>query len=124
MNYRAGWGFLILTNMLPNQGTGTFVLHMRAFDIDGQSSALGFRVITAQNSSASEPFGAIDTPGQGETIAGSSYANFGWVLSRVRYADPPHGGSVVVYVDGVAVGSPTGWAARSDLSARSPDIRV
>lgn len=120
MNYRAGWGFLILTNMLPNQGTGTFVLHMRAFDIDGQSSALGFRVITAQNSSASEPFGAIDTPGQGETIAGSSYANFGWVLSRVRYADPPHGGSVVVYVDGVAVGSPTGWAPRSDLSATFP----
>ena len=37
INYRAGWGFLILTNMLPNQGTGTFVLHMRAFDIEGQS---------------------------------------------------------------------------------------
>ncbi|MEO7272124.1 MAG: hypothetical protein ABIX28_02385 [Vicinamibacterales bacterium] len=120
MNYRAGWGFLVLTNMLPSQGTGSFVLHMRAFDIDGQSSALGFRVINAQNASAREPFGAIDTPGQGETVAGSSYPNFGWVLSRVRNADPPHGGSVVVYVDGIAVGSPGGWAARSDLSALFP----
>ena len=120
MNYRAGWGFLILTNMLPSQGTGAFVLHMRAFDLDGQSSELGSRVINAQNASATEPFGAIDTPGQGETIAGSAYPNFGWVLSRVRHADPPHGGSVVVYVDGVAVGSPGGWAARGDLSALFP----
>ena len=24
LNYRAGWGFLVLTNMLPNQGNGTF----------------------------------------------------------------------------------------------------
>ena len=41
MNYRAGWGFLILTNMLPSQGTGAFVLHMRAFDVDGQSTSSG-----------------------------------------------------------------------------------
>ena len=33
------------------------------------------------NSTATAPFGAIDTPGQGETISGSNYANFGWVLS-------------------------------------------
>jgi Bacterial Ig domain len=120
LNYRAGWGFLVLTNMLPNQGTGTFVLHMRAFDVDGQQAELGWRYIFAQNSTATEPFGAIDTPGQGETIAGSAYANFGWVLSRVRRADPPGGGTVVVYVDGVAVGSPGGWNARSDLSALFP----
>ena len=115
LNYRAGWGFLVLTNMLPGRGNGTFVLHMRAFDLEGQSAELGFRAITAQNTGAQEPFGAIDTPGQGETVRGAVYANYGWVLSGVRRADPPGGGSVTVYVDGVAVGNPGGWTARPDL---------
>ena len=120
LNYRAGWGFLVLTNMLPSQGTGAFTLHMYAFDQEGQRGALGSRVIVAQNSTAVEPFGAIDTPAQGETISGASYANFGWVLSRVRRADPPGGGAVFVYIDGVAVGSPGGWTSRSDLTALFP----
>ena len=120
LNYRAGWGFLVLTNMLPNQGTGTFTLHMRAFDLEGQQNLIGFRTIIARNSMATEPFGAIDTPAQGETISGNNYANFGWVLSRVRRADPPGGGSVTVYIDGVAVGSPGGWTQRGDLNALFP----
>jgi hypothetical protein len=120
LNYRAGWGFLVLTNMLPSQGNGTFALHMYAFDQEGYQTWLGSRTITATNASAIEPFGAIDTPAQGETISGSSYANFGWVLSRVRRADPPGGGVVTVYIDGVAVGSPVGWTSRSDLNALFP----
>jgi hypothetical protein len=121
LNYRAGWGFLVLTNMLPNQGNGTFTLHMWAFDQEGQGGPLGSRTIVAQNSAATEPFGAIDTPGQGETISGTNYANFGWVLSRTRRADPPGGGAVFVYIDGVAVGSPSGWARRADLAALFPN---
>jgi hypothetical protein len=120
LNYRAGWGLLILTNMLPNQGSGTFTLHMRAIDQEGQQGVLGFRQIVAQNSTALEPFGTIDTPAQGETIGGSNYHNFGWVLSRTRRADPPGGGAVTVFVDGVAVGAPGGWTSRSDLSAVFP----
>ena len=122
LNYRAGWGFLVLTNMLPSQGTGTFTLHMYAFDQEGQRGALGSRVIVAQNSTAAEPFGAIDTPAQGETISGANYANFGWVLSRVRRADPPGGGAVFVYIDGVAVGSPSGWTSRSDSHGALPRL--
>jgi hypothetical protein len=120
MNYRGGWGFMVLTNMLPNQGNGGFTLYANAIDLEGHLAGLGARTITAQNASATEPFGAIDTPGQGETISGTAYANFGWVLSRVRRADPPGGGSVTVFVDGVAVGVPTGWNKRADLSATFP----
>jgi hypothetical protein len=120
LNYRAGWGFLVLTNMLPNQGTGTFTLHVRAIDLEGQQNPIGFRTIIARNNVASEPFGAIDTPAQGETIGGSNYANFGWVLSRVRRADPPGGGAVTVFIDGVGLGSPGGWTQRSDLNALFP----
>ena len=119
MNYRAGWGFMVLTNMLPNQGNGSFTFHANAFDLDGRSAGLGSRNVVAANATATEPFGAIDTPGQGETVSGS-IANFGWVLSRVRRADPPGGGTVTVYIDGVAVGSPSGWNQRSDLSAAFP----
>ena len=116
MNYRAGWGFLVLTNMLPNQGTGTFTLHMRAFDLEGHQGALGCADRSSRRTApATAPFGAIDTPAQGETVGGSSYANFGWVLSRVRHAVALVGGSVTVYIDGVAVGAPVGWNARPDL---------
>ncbi len=120
LNYRAGWGFMVLTNMLPNQGVGAFTFHANAFDLDGRFAALGSRNVTARNDLLTEPFGAIDTPAQGETVSGN-YANFGWVLSRVRRADPPGGGMVTVYVDGVAVGSPGGWNRRADLSASFPN---
>jgi hypothetical protein len=120
LNYRAGWGYLILTNMLPNQGTGTFTLHMRAFDLEGNQGFLGSRSIVAQNSTGTAPFGAIDTPAQGETVGGSNYPNFGWVLSRVRHTSPFYGGTVTVYIDGVAAGVPVGWNSRSDLTALFP----
>jgi hypothetical protein len=118
-NYRAGWGFLVLTNMLPNQGNGNFTIFATAWDLEGFATGLGSKVITVNNASATEPFGNIDTPFQGETIGGL-VANYGWVLSRVRRADPPGGGVVRVFVDGVDVGSPSGWTARPDITAAFP----
>ena len=32
MNYKAGWGYMMLTYFLPNQGNGTFTLHAIAAD--------------------------------------------------------------------------------------------
>jgi hypothetical protein len=118
---RAGWGLLVLTNMLPNGGNGTYRLHAYATDTDNMRSLLGSRTITCANATSPHPFGAIDTPEQGATISGSSYANFGWVLSRgTRRADGPGGGTVRVVIDGVAVGTPVGWTNRSDLSTLFP----
>ncbi|MDQ1354629.1 MAG: hypothetical protein QG657_4938, partial [Acidobacteriota bacterium] len=34
-NYRAGWGYMLLTNMLPNQGNGAFTLYADAEDKEG-----------------------------------------------------------------------------------------
>ena len=117
---RGGWGYLLLTNFLPNLGNGTFRLHAYADDADGHSTLLGSRTITCANSSATAPFGAIDTPDQGATISGSSYPNFGWVLSRGSVlAYPPHG-TVTVLIDGVPAGSPGGWASRPDLASLFP----
>ena len=114
---RAGWGYLMLTNFLPNQGNGTFTLRAYAEDADGHSTLLGTKTITCTNSTSTTPFGAIDTPRQGETVSGTINI-FGWVLSRgFRRADPPGGGTVRVVIDGVSVGSPVGWTSRSDLSS-------
>ena len=119
-NTRAGWGYLLLTNTLPNRGTGTYRLSMYATDQEGNQQLLGIRTITCSNSSATVPFGAIDTPAQGEVISSATVNNFGWVLSLGRRADPPGGGTVRVVVDGNVIGSPSGWTSRSDISGLFP----
>ena len=120
LNTKAGWGLMVLTNMLPSQGNGTYQFAMYAQDRDGHTTLLGTRTMTCANASATKPFGAIDTPTQGGVASGSTYAVFGWVLSRVARADPPGGGTVIVQVNGVTVGSPGGWTARPDLTAAFP----
>jgi hypothetical protein len=117
---RSGWGYLLLTNFLPNGGDGTFRLHAYADDVEGNTTLLGSKTITCVNSTATAPFGAIDTPAQGEVVSGSGYPNFGWVLSRgPALAYPPHG-TVTVLIDGVPAGSPGGWASRPDLTSLFP----
>ncbi len=116
----AGWGYLMLTNMLPNGGDGTYSFSIYADDANGSTRLLGARTITCSNSTAVTPFGAIDTPAQGQTVNGL-VTNFGWVLSRgPRRADPPAGGTVNVVIDGVVAGSPAGWTGRSDIAALFP----
>ena len=64
-NTRAGWGYMLLTNLLPSLGNGTFKLYTFADDSDGHSTLLGTKTITCTNSKAVMPFGAIDTPSPG-----------------------------------------------------------
>lgn len=125
---RAGWGYLMLTNMLPNRGDGVFTFYVYADDASGRSRLLPLAAdgtttsitITCANSAAINPFGAIDTPKQGQTVSGI-VDNFGWVLSRrPARADPPSGGVVTVFIDGVPVGVPGGWTDRSDLTPLFP----
>jgi hypothetical protein len=66
---RAGWGYLLLTNFLPNQGNGTFTLYAYAVDLDGQQALLGTKTITCTNATATAPFGAIDTPSRASRAA-------------------------------------------------------
>jgi hypothetical protein len=116
LNSRAGWGYLMLTNFLPNLGNGTFTLEAYAFDAEGNKTLLGSKLITCANASSTAPFGAIDQPAQGAVVSGSAFANFGWVLAQGGRTDPPGGGTVQVFVDGTAVGVPSGWTNRSDLT--------
>jgi uncharacterized delta-60 repeat protein len=119
-NTRAGWGFMVLTNMLPNQGNGTYRFVARAFDADGRSAVLGTRTISCANANATKPFGAIDTPTQGGTVSGTSFVNFGWVLAPGGKSIPTDGSTMTVLIDGVAIGSVDYNHFRPDIAAIFP----
>jgi hypothetical protein len=71
LNYRAGWGYMLVTNLLPT-GNGTFNLHAIASNKAGQTFDLGTRTITVDNAHASKPFGTIDTPDQRASASGNA----------------------------------------------------
>jgi len=123
LNYRAGWGYLMLSNFLPNQGNGAFRIYAYAFDLDGRSTLIGSRGFNAQNSASAKPFGAIDTPAQGQVVCGSSFVNFGWALTRQPNIVATNGSTITVYIDGVAVRKPGALAARSDIQSLFPGYR-
>ena len=95
-NDRAGWGFLILTNMLPNQGNGTFRIYAYAEDAEGARTLLGARTIVANNAAATVPFGAIDTPGRARRLPAVGYLNWGWALTPQPKIIPTDGSTMQV----------------------------
>jgi hypothetical protein len=116
---RAGWGYLMLTNVLPNNGDGTYRIHAFADDVDGHTTLLGSKTISCSNSTATLPFGAIDTPGQGETVSGT-IVNWGWVLTPPPGTIPADGSTIDVIIDGVVAGQPTYGIHRPDVAALFP----
>jgi Leucine-rich repeat (LRR) protein len=120
MNYKAGWGYMMLTNFLPNGGNGTFNIRAIATDKEGQTTTLGIKTITCDNANAVKPFGAIDTPAQGGTASGSSFINWGWALTPRPNSIPTHGSTINVWVDGINLGNPTYNIYRSDIASLFP----
>jgi hypothetical protein len=119
-NTRAGWGYMLLTNMLPNHGNGTYKLWLHAVDREGRQTLLGTRTFTCSNAAATLPFGTLDTPAQGATVGGSAYVVFGWALTPVPGAIPADGSTIWVYVDGVPVGHPVYDQYRADIATLFP----
>ncbi|MCP5103168.1 MAG: hypothetical protein GY950_07315 [bacterium] len=119
-NHKAGWGYMMLTNFLPNGGNGTFTIHAVAADAEGNRVTLGTRTITCDNANAVKPFGAIDTPAQGGTASGNSYRNNGWVLTPMPNTVPTDGSTINVYVNGVNLGHPVYDIYRSDVATLFP----
>jgi hypothetical protein len=119
-NYKAGWGYMLLTNMLPNQGNGTFTLYAKTADKEGNVLTLGTKTIKGDNAHAVKPFGAIDTPTQGGTASGSNYVNFGWALTPLPNTIPIDGSTIKVWVDGIPLGHPVYNRYRKDIAALFP----
>jgi len=116
-SYRAGWGYLLLSNFLPNQGNGIVRLYAWAWDLDGHVALLGSKNINATNAAATKPFGAIDTPQQGQAVCGT-IVNAGWVLTQRPKDIPADSSTVTVFIDGVAIGNlDPGRLPRADVTA-------
>ena len=120
-NYQAGWGYMMLTNKLPNNGNGTFVITAVAADSSGNAVTLGSKTITCDNEHAVRPFGAIDTPFRGGDASGMDFVNFGWVLTPQPNTIPTDGSTIKVWVDGVPLaGSPIYNQYREDIATLFP----
>ena len=117
-NNRAGWGYLMLTSMLPHVtsergygGQGALTIYAVATDVEGNQKLLGrssdpagadFATptrITMANDAIAKPFGAIDTPAQGETVSGV-LNNFGWALTPDSNTTGGEPGDIVIPTDG------------------------
>jgi hypothetical protein len=126
---RAGWGLMVLTNMLPDigahqpsGGNGSFTFTFYATDADGHVTVLGARTIACANASSTLPFGTLDTPGQGVTVSGAGVLNFGWALTPQPKTIPFDGSTINVFVDGVPVGHPAYGHPRADIQALFPGL--
>ena len=118
----AGWGYMLLTNVLPNGGTGTFTLFADAYDRDGRVRRLGTKTITVDNATAIRPFGTIDEPAQGATVSGT-FVNRGWVLTPAGKSIPLDGSTIKVYIDGVLLGPVSTYNhPRPDVKAYFPNL--
>jgi len=119
-NTRAGWGYMLLTNFLPNGGNGTYQIHAIATDIYSKSTTLGIKTIYCDNAHAVKPFGAIDTPTQGGSASGSNFINWGWVLTPQPNIIPTNGSTINVWVDGANLGHPNYNNYRPDIAGFFP----
>ena len=118
---RAGWGYMLLTNMLPGGGNGEYSLYAIAEDSNGHQKVLGEKTFNCDNINSTKPFGTIDTPGQGEQIGGSAYVNFAWALTPPPKEIPRDGSTIWVWVDGVPLGHPDYNHYRVDIATLFPD---
>jgi len=120
-HYRAGWGYMMLSNVLPNEGNGTFVITAVAKDSSGNEISLGDKTIICDNANADKPFGAIDTPFQGGDAAGAEFINFGWTLTPKPNSIKKNGSTIKVWVDGVPLeGNPEYNQYRKDVADLFP----
>lgn len=119
-NCRAGWGYMLLTNFLPNGGNGPYTLYAKAGDSAGHETLLGSKTIYCDNANAVKPFGAIDTPSQGGTALGNHYMNWGWVLTPQPNSIATNGSTINIYIDGYNVGHPTYNLYRADIASLFP----
>jgi sugar lactone lactonase YvrE len=116
--HNAGWGYMMETHGLWNQGNGQFTLYAFGFDKSGASSTLATKTITIDNAHATKPFGTIDTPSYGGTVSGT-IQNFGWALTpgaTCSIANP----NVQVAIDSGPLVPVVYGDARSDIAGGFP----
>jgi hypothetical protein len=103
----------------PTNGTGPGLVPV-SVNPTGLAAGTYTGIITVTDTNAVKPFGAIDTPGQGGSAWGSSYRNWGWVLTPQPNLIPTNGATIGIWVDGINPGHPIYNIYRSDVAALFP----
>src|SRR5205807_2023043 len=83
---------------------------------------IGATTISVNNAGSVLPFGTLDTPQQGQTISGTDFANFGWVVTPQPNIVPIDASTIIVYIDNVAVGHPAYNGFRTDIATLFPGL--
>ena len=118
----AGWGLMLLSNVLPNNGNGSFRFSAYAEDVDGHTALMGRTTVNFNNAGSPLPFGTIDAPAQGATVSGT-LTNFGWVLTPAGKSVPIDGSTIKLYIDGVQVPVAASYNhPRPDVKAYFPGL--
>jgi DNA-binding beta-propeller fold protein YncE len=122
LSSRAGWGYLLLTWGLWNQGNGAYKLYAYAVDEESNFALIGSKTIVVNNNAATKPFGSIDTPGMGGDASGP---NFGWALTPkvdgvATCRIPPSG--VQVSIDSGPLQPVVYGDARTDVAGAFPGL--
>ena len=91
-------------------------------DREGNPQLLGTRTITCDNSHATRPFGAIDTPTQGGVASGTNFVNFGWALTPLPKTIPTDGSTITALVDGASIGTVDHNHPRPDIQGLFPGL--
>jgi Viral BACON domain len=112
--FKAGWGYMLLTNTLANQGNGQFKLVVKARNVSGQELTLGERIISCDNANSVKPFGAIDSPSPGGVVSGT-HRIIGWALTPPPAKIPEDGSTIKVFVDSLYMGNGTYNIPRKDI---------
>ncbi len=120
LSYAAGWGYMMLTNALPNGGNGTFTFVAVATGVSGQETVLGTKTVQVNNTDSIIPFGSIDLPAMGERISGSAYRNIGWALTPNPDSLNGKDGAVEVFIDNKSQGYAIYGQPRPDVAALFP----
>ena len=111
---------MVLTNMLPSQGNGTFVFYIWAEDRQG-NHPLGERTITCDNA----PHEAVRGDRHADTGRrrdGFDFVNFGWALTPLPKTIPKDGSTMNVLVDGASIGTVTYDNNRPDIQGLFPGL--
>lgn len=119
-NSCAGWGYMLLTNLLPKSGNGNYIFCAVAIDNTGNQTILGYKNIIGNNAQSQKPFGAIDTPKPGESISGV-YAIQGWALTPLPNKIPEDGSTLKIFIDEKDIGNADYNLYRADIASLFPE---
>jgi hypothetical protein len=109
---RAGWGYMLLSNVLPGGGNETLTFYAFARDAEGKQTLIGTRAVTLANATGDQPFGALDAPAPGETVSGV-FTFAGWAVTP----QPRSVTRVSIHLDGQFIGTTQYGLARPDVAA-------